>query len=46
MDRSLHIVKPVYKGHSKNQTKVAVMTRWPFYTGSVIHKIVEQFHEK
>ena len=33
-------VKPVYKGHPRDQTKVAVMSRWPFYTGSLTHNMV------
>ena len=32
--------KPVYKGHPRDQTKVAVMSRWPFYTGLFTHKTV------
>ena len=35
-----HTVKPVYKGHPRDQTKVAVMSMWPFYTGSLTHKMV------
>ena len=35
-----YTVKPVYKGHPRDQTKVAVMSRWPFYTGSKTHKMI------
>ena len=37
---AVHTVKPVYKGHPRHQAKVAVMSRWPLYTGSFTHKMV------
>ena len=33
-------VKPVYHGYPRDKTNVAVMSRWPFYTGSLTHKFV------
>ena len=33
-------MKSVNKGHPKDQTKVAVMSRWPSHTGSLTHKMV------
>ena len=35
-----HAVKPVYKGHPRDQTKVAVMSRWHFYAGPFTHKML------
>ena len=42
MKHQTHIitVKPVYKGHPRDNIKVAVMSRWPFYTGSFTHKMI------
>ena len=36
----ISILKPMYKGHPMDQTEVAVISRWSFYTGSFIHKVV------
>ena len=35
------MVKPVYKGHSRELEKVAFISRWPLYTG-LNNKVKEQ----